>query len=117
MGIDESDSRDIVVYEFEIVKAGGTSYSIRLIRSHYEVEEGMGMYWIPSQPRFLPGWYNEDNGQLQAPFGVLRCSISDGSIKFGNINFVRKAKNTELKLKYVARQAARKANPDLPISD
>lgn len=48
--------------------------------------------------------------------GVLRCSISDGSIKFGNINFVRKAKNTELKLKYVARQDARKANPDLPIS-
>lgn len=117
VGIDESDQRDIVMYEFEIVKAGGVSYYIRLTRSHYEVEDGVGAYWTSSQPRFMPGWYNEDNGQLQAPFGTLDYSISDGSIKFGSINFVRKAKNTALKLKYVAREAVKKAYPELPISD
>lgn len=117
VGIDESDPVNMVLYEYHIVTAGGQDYAIRLTRSYYEVDPDLGARWINSQPRFLIAHYDPESGRVQAPFGELDFEIGHGNIKFGTINFIRKAKNTELKLKYVARQAIKRAYPDLPVTD
>ena len=117
VGIDESNPQDIVLYEYEIVSAGGQDYAIRLTRSSYVINDDFGAVWTTSQPRFLLARYNPDDGSVTAPFGTLTYSTKSGNVVFGNINFVRKAKNTELKLKYVARRAVEKYYPDVPITD
>ncbi len=117
VGIDESNPRDVVLYEYEIVTAGADQYAIKLMRSHYEIDQTYGAVWTSTPPRFLMAQFDPEAGILQAPFGQLTFSTSKGTLQFGNITFVRKAKNTELKFKYVARRVVERLYPQLPITD
>lgn len=119
VGIDENNPKNIVVYEYQIAEAGENQLSISVIRKAYELSQSNEYYiWTESIPRYFPAVYNpKDKGIVSTPFGLLKYDIGVGNIKYGNITFVKKAKNTELKLKYVARKAVKEMSPKIPIID
>lgn len=118
IGIDESNQNQIVMYEYEIAMAEHNKVSIRVIRSAYEYNDTMNtVYWTASLPKYFPGTFMEKDGVIVTPFGVLEYSVAYNNIVYNKINFIRKAKNSELKLREVARNVALQRYPEAVFAD
>ncbi len=118
VGIDESNPNQIVMYEYEIALAEQDKVSIRVIRSAYEHNDTMNtVYWTASLPKYFPGTFKAKEGVIVTSFGVLEYSVAYNNIVYNKINFIRKAKNSELKLREVARNVALQRYPEAVFAD
>ncbi len=117
IGIDDT-SPNYAVYEYSIVDAGSGRCSVRVTMLTYELNDTRdALVWTSSFPRYFPGTFNSSSGRLETDFGSLSYEIGSGNLRYNGITFVRKAKNTELKFKYVARDHLKSLYPDIPIVD
>ena len=58
-----------------------------------------------------------NNGDLVSDIGVIRADHQNFRLIYGNIFLVRKAKNTELKFKYVVRRELEERYPGIVMVD
>ncbi len=121
IGLDES-GQNYIVYEYmftDVATPGNeNALSVRVIRKSYEFNpEKTILSWTETIPHYFPCVYDEDTGIVSTPFGPIEFEVKSGSLIYNNIHFTKKAKNTELKLKYVARDHLKTLYPEIPIND
>lgn len=117
MGVDESRGNPIV-FEYEIDPSDtGNGYTIKVTQSQYQNNvNNSATAWVSTAPHFFTGKL-DGNGNLVSDIGVIKADPGNFQLKYGNISLVRKAKNTEVKLKYVARNYIESKYPGIAIGD
>lgn len=117
VGIDETVD-GCPLYEFSIASMSETTFTVKVIQKRYNLRpDNSAIVWLESPPKYYEGIYDPNDGVLICAFGIFDYSVKNGSMKLGNINLIRKAKNSEVKLKYVARKIFATKYPDIPIAD
>lgn len=119
VGLDERNPEHSSVYEYQIAEAGDNQLSVRVIKKSYEYSQTSDVYvWTESAPKYFPALYSpNEGGAISTPFGILKYDVATGGLDYNNIRFVKKAKNTELKLKYVARKHISDSKPEAHFVD
>lgn len=117
MGVDESRGNPIV-FEYDIAPAqNGNGYTITVTQSQYKNNVNNSVSeWMSTAPHFFTAQI-DNKGQLVSDIGIIKADPANFQLKYGNIALVRKAKNTEVKLKYVARDWIEKTYPGINIAD
>lgn len=117
MGIDESGN-NYSVYQCDIAaSANGQDVTIRMTQYRYELTNNNKLaVWKATAPHFFNGYLDRD-GNLVSDVGVIKAKPSSFQLVYGDIIMTRKAKNTEVKLKYVARDKLSSMFPELMFND
>ncbi len=110
---------DNVVYEYMITDGDTENgVTVRVIRKSYEFNrERTFLVWTESNPYYFSGSYDPDGGAVTVPFGVIIFEVTSGSLLYNNLRFAKRGRNTEAKLKFVARKNLKMAFPDVPVVD
>lgn len=118
MGLDERGGAKAKLYQYEILPSDdGVTYTIRVTQFDYDINpSAQQAQWRESLPHFFNG-YVDGKGNLITDIGVIRADPGNFRLLYGNISLVRKAKNTELKLKYVLRSNVEATYPGIAIAD
>lgn len=118
MGLDERGGAKAKLYQYEIdLSNDGVSYTIKVTQFDYDISAtGQQAQWRASTPHLFSG-YKDGSGNLVTEIGVIRSEPNNFRLVYGNINLVRKAKNTEVKLKYVLRSNVEATYPGIAIAD
>ena len=108
-------SSDVYQYEIE-TSEDGEGYIIRVTQFNYNVDMTQTTaVWKESAPHFFRA--RLDKGNLVSDIGVIKADPANFRLLYGNIPLVRKAKNTELKLKYVVRGEIEAKYPGIEVLD
>lgn len=118
MGIDELGGGKSKVYQYDIaLSEDGSNYMIRVTQFDYERNiNNSQAVWRSTAPHFFHAYRNEKN-QLVSDIGVIRADTRNFRLIYGNIYLVRKAKNTEVKFKYIVRNELEQRYPGIMIAD
>lgn len=119
MGIDQRAGTQSTVYQYEIDSKGGSDdeFTIKVTRFNYNIDMSQtNAVWKESSPHFFIGKLN-DQGVLVSDIGNIVAEPENFRLKYGSIILVRKAKNTEVKLKYVVRKQVEQAYPGISVLD
>lgn len=118
MGIDEQGNGNSKIYQYTITPDdSGYGYMIEVVQSDYTVNINHSQArWRSTSPHYFNAQMNA-NGDLVSDIGVIRADPANFRLIYGNIYLVRKAKNTEVKLKYVARREIESMYPGIMIAD
>ena len=118
IGLDERGGPHATIHQYEIVPGKNESeYIIRVTTSDYEVTpNATKARWRSTEPHMFSGRL-DPKGNLITDIGVIKADPRKFRLIYGNIFLVRKAKNTELKLKYVIRDSLKAAHPEIAIED
>lgn len=117
MGLAEIGGGNSKLYEYEIERDSDGTYSLSVIQYDYEVNINHSQaHWRATAPHFFVGQLNS-KGELMTTIGVLKADVSNFRLIYGNIFLTRKAKNTEVKLKYVIRSEVEQRYPGIRIVD
>ena len=116
MGLDQHGGNSHV-YQYEIeTSEDGEGYIIRVTQFNYNVDMTQtNAVWKESAPHFFRA--RLDKGNLVSDIGVIKADPANFRLLYGNIPLVRKAKNTELKLKYVVRGEVEAKYPGIEVLD
>ncbi len=116
MGLDEHGG-NAQVYQYDIaISENGDDYIIRVTQFDYKVSMNYDTaVWKASSPHFFRG--HLDKGMLVSDIGIIKADPANFRLLYGKINLVKKAKNTELKLKYVVRNQLEAKYPGIEILD
>lgn len=117
MGVDEVNN-NFAVYQCDIMaSANGSDLTIRMTQYRYEVtNDGKIAVWTATKPHYFNGRLDRD-GNLVSDIGVLSAKPGTFQLMYGDIAMTRKAKNTEVKLKYLARDRLSALYPDMIFND
>ena len=118
MGINEIGYGNSKVYEFDIeLDRNGIDYIICVTQKDYDVSiNHSAAEWRSTMPHYFSASLN-NNGDLVSDIGVIRADHQKFRLIYGNIFLVRKAKNTELKFKYVVRRELEERYPGIVMVD
>ena len=117
MGLAEIGGGNSKLYEYEIKADGDGNYSISVVQYDYDVSVNHAQaVWRATSPHYFVGQLTP-RGDLSTTIGVIRSDPSNFRLIYGNIFLTRKAKNTEVKLKYVIREEVEKRYPGIKVFD
>lgn len=110
IGLDDTTNpRNYTIYEFEIGDAGNDQLTVKITRKGYELDPSETQAsWVEGQGVYVYGTYNKD-GSVSTSLFKLEYNIGDNTIRFGNLSFTRKAKNSEVKLRQLAQNQLQKS--------
>lgn len=113
MGLDDS-GENYAVYQCDIAaREDGEEFTIRMIQYRYKIS-GSGKFavWEATNPHYFNGYLDKE-GNLVSDIGVIKAKPSTFQLLYGDVIMTRRAKNTELKFKRIARDHLEKVRPDL----
>ena len=118
MGIDQRPNGGSKIYEYNIAMNNDeVTYTIRVTQYDYKKSfNSRSAQWSNTEPHYVSG-YLDTRGHLVSSIGTFVAEPKNFRLIYGNINLVRKAKNVELKLKYVLRNEIEKRYPQIEIID
>lgn len=118
MGLDERGGVHAKVFQCEILQSQNAgNYTIRVSQFNYEINStGTAAQWSASAQHYFNG-HIDSSGNLVTDIGTIVADSKNFRLLYGNISLVRKAKNTEVKLKYVLRDKIAAAYPGISIAD
>lgn len=117
MGIDDSRN-NYSVYQYDIAaNQNGRDYVVRVTQYHYDITSVEGLaVWTATQPHYFRAVIDQ-NGDLMSDIGKIVADPANFRLKYGDINLIRRSKNTEAKLKFVARSNLEKQYADMKFND
>lgn len=118
MGLDERGGVHAKVFQCEVVQSQRSGYyTIRVSQMDYEINTAQNVaMWRSAPGHYFNGRLDKD-GNLVTDIGTIKADTKNFRLLYGNIALVRKAKNTELKLKYIIRNNIEQAYPGINIQD
>lgn len=117
MGLAEIGGGNSKLYEYQIEADGDDTYSISVVQYDYDVSINHAQaVWRSTSPNYFAGQLN-NRGELTTTMGIIRADVQNFRLIYGNIFLTRKAKNTELKLKYVIRTEIEQRYPGIRVFD
>lgn len=116
MGIDEVGYGNSKIYEYQIALAdNGIDYTICVTQYDYNINiNHSSAVWRSTTPHYFNAQLN-NNGDLISDIGVIHAEPQNFRLAYGNIFLVRKAKNTEVKFKYVLRREIEARYPGIVV--
>lgn len=117
MGIDETGN-NYSVYQCDIVAVeDGNAVTIRMTQYRYVLSsQNKIAVWQATEPHYFQGYVNSE-GNLVTDIGVISAKPDTFQLQYGNITMTRKAKNTEVKFKYIARNHLEEQYPEMLFND
>lgn len=117
VGLAEIGGGNSKLYEYQIELDDDGTYTLSVVQYDYEVSINHAQaVWRATSPNYFAGQLNQ-KGDLITTMGVIRADIQNFRLIYGNIFLTRKAKNTELKLKYVIRSEIEQRYPGIMVFD
>ena len=117
MGLAEIGGGNSKLYEYQIEADDDGTYSISVVQYDYDVSINHAQaVWRSTSPNYFAGQLN-NRGELTTTMGIIRADVQNFRLIYGNIFLTRKAKNTELKLKYVIRTEIEQRYPGIRVFD
>lgn len=117
MGIDDSGA-NVAVYQCDIMaNANSKDLTIRMIQYRYDLTNNNKIaVWKATNPHYFNGTLNKD-GDLISDIGLISAKPNSFQLLYGDIVMTRRAKNTEVKFKYLARQRLQAQYPELMFNE
>lgn len=117
MGLAEIGGGNSKLYEYQIEAEGDGNYTISVVQYDYDVSINHAQaVWRSTSPNYFAGQLNHQ-GDLSTTMGVIKADVQNFRLIYGNIFLTRKAKNTEMKLKYVIRAEIEQRYPGIRVFD
>ena len=117
MGLAEIGGGNSKLYEYQIEADGAGNYTISVVQYDYDVSINHAQaVWRSTSPNYFAGQLNHQ-GDLITTMGVIKADVQNFRLIYGNIFLTRKAKNTEMKLKYVIRAEIEQRYPGIRVFD
>lgn len=118
MGLDEVGYGNSKIYEYKIEPSdNGVDYTICVTQYDYEISlNHSSAVWRSTMPHYFNAHLN-NNGDLISDIGLIHAEPQNFRLVYGNIFLVRKAKNTEVKFKYVLRREIEAKYPGIIVVD
>ena len=117
MGLAEIGGGNSKLYEYQIEAEGDGNYTISVVQYDYDVSINHAQaVWRSTSPNYFAGQLNHQ-GDLITTMGVIKADVQNFRLIYGNIFLTRKAKNTEMKLKYVIRAEIEQRYPGIRVFD
>ena len=117
MGLAEIGGGNSKLYEYQIEAEGDGNYTISVKQYDYDVSINHAQaVWRSTSPNYFAGQLNHQ-GDLITTMGVIKADVQNFRLIYGNIFLTRKAKNTEMKLKYVIRAEIEQRYPGIRVFD
>lgn len=117
MGLDDSNT-NYAVYQCDIAeREDGNDFTIRMIQYRYKIAPSSKVaVWEATNPHYFNGYIDKD-GNLVSDIGVIKAKPSTFQLIYGDVIMTRRAKNTEMKFKHIARENLKKSDPNLMFNE